>query len=191
MCVDYTDLNKACLKDPFGLPRIDQVVDSTAGCKLLCFLDAYSGYHQVSNKSECIKISFITPFGAYCYITMPFGFKNASATYQRAMQRCLHDQLGCNVEAYVDDVIVKSWVNEDLISNLSETFTNLRCFRWKLNPEKYVFRVPSGKLLSFIVSYRGIEANPEKLKDIFRMNSPTVLKDVQKLTSYMAALSRF
>ena len=192
MCVDYTDLNKACPKDPFGLPRIDQVVDSTAGSELLCFLDAYSGYHQVSlAESDCIKTSFITPFGAYCYITMPFGLKNAGATYQRAMQRCLHDQLGRNVEAYVDDVVIKSRVREDLIPDLSETFTNLRHFRWKLNPEKCVFGVPSGKLLGFIVSHRGIEVNPEKLKDILRMNSPSKLRDVQKLTGCMAALSRF
>src|SRR5216117_1390972 len=192
MCVDYTDLNKACPKDPFGLPRIDQVVDSTAESKLLCFLDAYSGYHQVSlAESDCIKTSFITPFGAYYYITMPFGLKNAGATYQRAMQRCLHDQLGRNVEAYVDDVVIKSRVREDLISDLSETFTNLRRFGWKLNPEKCVFGVPSGKLLGFIVSHRGIEVNPEKLKDILRMNSPSKLRDVQKLTGCMAALSRF
>src|SRR5881394_931171 len=192
MCVDYTDLNKACPKDPFGLPCINQVVDSTVECELLCFLDAYSGYHQVSlADSDCIKTSFITPFGAYCYITMPFGLKNAGATYQRAMQRCLHDQIGRNVEAYIDDVVIKSRVKEDLISDLTETFTNLRCFRWKLNPEKCVFGVPSGKLLGFIVSYCGIEANPEKLREIFRMNSLTALKDVQKLTGCMAALSRF
>src|SRR5213596_1819442 len=173
MCVDYTDLNKACPKDPFGLPRIDQIVDYTVGYELLCFLDAYSGYHQVSlAESDCIKTSFITPFGAYCYITMPFGLKNAGATYQRAMQRCLHDQLGRNVEAYVDDVIIKSWVKEDLVADLSKTFSNLRCFRWKLNPEKCVFGVPSGKLLSFIVSYRTIETNTEKLKDIFRTRRP-------------------
>src|SRR5438128_2480490 len=192
MCVDYTDLNKACPKDPFGLPRIDQVIDSTAGSELLCFLDAYSGYHQVSlAESDCIKTSFITLFGAYCYITMPFGLKNAGATYQRAMQRCLHDQLGRNMEAYVDDVIIKSRVKEDLISDLSETLTNLRRFKWKLNPKKCVFGVPLGKLLGFIVSYCGIEASPEKLKDIFRMNSPTALKDVHKLTGCMAALSCF
>src|SRR5947207_15080915 len=83
MCVDYTDINKACPKDPFGLPRIDQVVDSTVGCGLLCFLDAYSGYHQVSLiESDCIKMAFIMPFGAYCYITMPFKLKNDSSTYQ-------------------------------------------------------------------------------------------------------------
>src|SRR5438105_3692515 len=130
-------------------------------------------------------------FGAYCHIMMPFGLKNAGATYQRAMQRCLHDQLRRNVEAYVDDIVIKSRVKEDLISDLSETFTNLRRFRWKLNPEKCVFGVPSKKLLGFIVSYRGIEVNPKKLKDIFKMNSPTKLKDVQKLTDCMAALSRF
>src|SRR6266542_3634563 len=95
------------------------------------------------------------------------------------------------MEAYIDDVIIKSRVKEDLISDLSETFTNLRSFRWKLKPKKCIFGVPSGKLLSFIVSYRGIEANSEKLKDIFKMNSPTTLKDVQKLTGYMAALNRF
>ena len=95
------------------------------------------------------------------------------------------------MEAYVDDVIIKSQVKEDLISDLFEMFTNLRCFRWKLNLEKCVFGEPLGKLLGFIVSYRGIEANPEKLKDIFKMNSPTALKDVQKLMGCMAALSRF
>ena len=92
MCVDYTDLNKHCPKDPFGLPRIDEVVDSTAGCELLCFLDCYSGYHQITLKEEDhIKTSFITPFGAYCYMMMSFGLKNVGATYQRAIQRCLKD----------------------------------------------------------------------------------------------------
>nr|ABF97190.1 retrotransposon protein, putative, Ty3-gypsy subclass [Oryza sativa Japonica Group] len=90
MCVDYTDLKKSCPKDPFGLHRIDQVVDSTAGCELLSFLDCYSGYHQIRLKeSDYLKTSFITPFGAYCYITMPFGLKNAGATYQRMIQRKL------------------------------------------------------------------------------------------------------
>ena len=86
MCVDYTDLNKHCPKDPFGLPRIDEVVDSTAGCELLSFLDCYSGYHQISLKKEDqVKTSFIMPFGAYCYTTMSFGLKNDGATYQRAI----------------------------------------------------------------------------------------------------------
>ena len=90
MCIDYTDLNKHYPKDPFGLPWIDKVVDSTTGCELLSFLDCYSGYHQISLKEEDqIKTSFITPFGAYCYKTMSFGLKNTRATYQRAIQMCL------------------------------------------------------------------------------------------------------
>ena len=86
MCIDYTSLNKACPKDPFALPRIDQVIDSTPGCELLSFLDAYSGYHQIKlKKSDQEKTSFITPYGAYCYTRMSMGLKNAGATYQRTM----------------------------------------------------------------------------------------------------------
>src|SRR6187455_68453 len=92
MCIDYTDLNKHCPKDPFGLPRIDQVVDSIAGCSRLSFLDCYSGYHQISlAKEEKEKTTFITPFGAFCYTSMSFGHKNAGATYQRAIQTWLAD----------------------------------------------------------------------------------------------------
>jgi hypothetical protein len=87
MCIDYISLNKACPKDPFALPRIDQVIDSTAGYDLLSFLDAYSGYHQIPLfQPDQIKTSFITPYGAYCYVTMVFGLKNAGATYQRTIQ---------------------------------------------------------------------------------------------------------
>jgi hypothetical protein len=134
MCIDYTDLNKHCPKDPFGLPHIDEVVDSTASCEHLCFLDCYSGYHQIALKEEDqIKTSFITPFGAYCYMTMSFRLKNASATYQRAIQRCLKDQIRKNVEAYVDVVVVKSKTANTLITNLTETFKALKVYRWKLN----------------------------------------------------------
>ena len=120
MCVDYTDLNKHCPKDPFGLPRIDEVVDSIAGCELLSFLDCYSGYHQISLKKEDqVKTSFITPFGAYCYTTMSFGLKNAGATYQRAIQTCLDQQIGRNVEAYIDDVVIKTKTTDNLILSLT------------------------------------------------------------------------
>ena len=103
MCVDYTDLNKHFPKDPFRLPRIDQVIDSTVGCILLSFLDCYSGYHQIALKEEDqIKTAFITPYGAYAYKTMSFGLKNTGATYQRAIQLCFADQLHHNVEAYID-----------------------------------------------------------------------------------------
>jgi hypothetical protein len=119
MCVDYTDLNKHCPKDPFGLPRIDQVVDSTAGCSVLSFLDCYSGYHHISMaKEDEEKIAFITPFGAFCYTFMTFGLKNAGATYQRAIQTCLADHWGKRVEAYVDDVVIKTENSENFIEDL-------------------------------------------------------------------------
>jgi len=192
MCVDYTDLNKHCPKDPFLLPRIDQVGDSTAGCVLLSFLDCYSGYHQIALKeSDQKKTSFITPFGAYCYNTMTFGLKNAGATYQKAIQRCLQGQIGRNAEAYVNDVVIKTKHSDRFIMDLSETFENLRKFKWKLNPTKCVFGVPSGKLLGFIVSSRGIEANPTKVNAIKYMKPPRSKKDLMKLTGCMAALSRF
>jgi hypothetical protein len=106
MCVDYGDLNKACKKDHFGLPRIIRVVDSTAGCSLLSFLNCYSGYHQIPLKvDDQIKTSFITLFGIVCYTTMPFGLKTMGATYQRGIQRCLHSQIGNNIEAYVNDMV--------------------------------------------------------------------------------------
>ena len=109
MCIDFTNLNKACPKDPFPLPRIDQVIDSTAGSELLTFLDAYSGFHQIPlNPDDQLKTAFITPYGAYCYRVMTFGLRNAGATYQRCMQKCLHNQIGRNVEVYVDDIVIKN-----------------------------------------------------------------------------------
>jgi hypothetical protein len=129
MCVDYTNLNKACPKDPFPLPRIDQVIDSTAGCELLSFIDAYSSFHQIPlYQPDQIKTSFITLYGAYCYRTIAFGLRNAGATYQRCMQKCLHDQIDKNVQVYVDNVVIKTKESRTLIDDLQETFTNLRRF---------------------------------------------------------------
>jgi hypothetical protein len=91
MCIDYIDLNQRCPKDPFPLPRIDQVVDSTAESVLLCFLDCYSGYHQIALKvSDQDKMTFITPHGIYCYTAMTFGLKNDGATYKKAILSGIH-----------------------------------------------------------------------------------------------------
>jgi hypothetical protein len=127
ICVDYTSHNKACPKDPFPLSRIDDVADSTAGCILLCFLVAYSGYHQVPLKElDQEATSFITPYGCYCYVKMPFGLRNARATYRQCMQKCFCRQIGRNLEVYFDDLVVKTRSESDFISDLEETFTNLR-----------------------------------------------------------------
>jgi hypothetical protein len=125
-----------------------------------------------------VKTTFITLFGTYCYTTMSFGLKNVGATYQRAIQACFKKQLEKNVEAYVDDVVVKTRNSDTLITDLEETFASLREYQMKLNPNKCVFGVPSGKLLGFIISHCGIEANPEKISTITNMKAPTYIKDV-------------
>jgi hypothetical protein len=181
MCVDYTSLNKACTEVSFPLPGIDQIVDSTWGCELLCSLDAYSGYHQIKmEESDQLATSFITLFRMFCYVTMPFRLRNASATYQRCMQHIFGDHIGRTVEAYVDDIVVKTRKEDDLVNDLRIVFDCLRADRMKLNPEKCVFRVPRGMLLGYIVSQRGIEPNPEKVAALDRMGLIETLKGFRR-----------
>jgi hypothetical protein len=135
------------------------------------------------------KTAFVTPFGVYCYIKMPFGLKNAGSMYQKCVHIVLEDQIGRNVEAYIDAIVVKSKFKGDLIADLEETFNNLHKNKMMPNPDKCSFGVSLGKLLGYLVSHRGIEANPKKVKAINDMQSPRNKKEVQKLASMMAALS--
>ena len=123
---------------------------------------------------------------------MPFGLKNAGATYQRLVNQMFDKQIGRNVEVYVDDMFVKSKKEEDYLDDLKEMFNALRRYSMKLNPSKCAFGVSSGKLLGFMVSRRGIEASrPEKVRAILEMSSPKIFKEVQSLTGRVAALNRF
>ncbi|XP_071907805.1 uncharacterized protein [Coffea arabica] len=192
MCVDFTDLNKACPKDCFPLPRIDRLVDSTVGFDVLCFLDAFKGYHQIEMAEEDRdKTSFITEEGTYCYRTMPFGLKNAGATYQRLVNKLFQNQVGRSMEVFVDDMIVKSRTDQRLIPDLREVLDILLKSRMRLNPKKCTFGVRSGRFLGFLVSRDGIRANPDKLQAIMDMAPPRSVKEVQRLTGRMAALNRF
>ena len=153
MCVDFIDLNKACLKDSFPLSRIDQLVDSIARYKLLMFMDAFSGYNQIKMVEEDQeKIAFITSQGLYYYKVMPFGLKNAGATYQRLVNKMFSKQIGRNMEVYVDDMLVKSKEELTHLDDLKETFATHRQYRMKLNPSKCAFGVTFGKFLGFMVS---------------------------------------
>src|SRR3954462_9399431 len=127
------------------------------------------------------KTAFITPCGTYYFVRMPFGLKNAGSMFPRVVHTASEPQIHINVEAYMDDIVVKSRDRATLIQDLEETFTNLRRISLKLNPEKCVFRVPSSKLLGFFVSQRGIEANPDKIKAIEQIQAPTRVKDVRRL----------
>jgi hypothetical protein len=192
MCIDFTILNKACPKDNFPLPRIDKIVDSAAGCEVMSLLDCFSGYHHIYMKEEDKAItSFITPFGTYCFIRMREGLKNAGSTFSRLTKTVLESQVGRNVFTYVDDIVVASKNKEDHMADLAETFANMRDARLCLNPEKCVFGVRHGKILGYLVSHRGIEANPTKIQAIINMTPPQSTRDVQRLTSRLAALNRF
>jgi hypothetical protein len=145
MCIEYTNLNSACPKEEFVLPRINQIIDSTAGLEPLCFLDAYSGYNQIKMAEENEeKTAFITPFGCFCYTTMTFCLRNAGATYQWCMPECLASQVVRNIHVYIDDVVIKLKHQGDLLADLAETFTNLRKYNIKLNPQKCTFGIPLG-----------------------------------------------
>ena len=175
MCVDFTDLNKAYPKDGYLLPHIDQLVDSTIGHKLLSFMDAFPGYNQIRmDEIYQDKTSFITSQGLFCYKVIPFGLKNARATYQRLVNHIFHPQIRRNVEVYVDDMLVKSLDEGKHLDDLQETFDTLRQYNMKLNPNKCAFMVSSGKFLGFMVSHRGIEANPDKIQAILDIKPPRI-----------------
>jgi hypothetical protein len=192
MCVDFTGLNKACPKESFPLPRINLSVDSMSGHELLSFMDAFSGYNQIyMEEANQEKTAFVTDRGLYYYKMMPFGLKNAGATYQRLVNRMFQSQIGRNVEVYVDVMLVKGIQATKHIEDLRETFQTLRKYKMKLNPMKCAFRVSSGKILGFMVSQRGIEANLEKVKAVLEMEAPRTMKQLQRLTGRIAALNRF
>ena len=190
LCIDFTDINRACPKDSFPLPQTDLIVDATIGHELLSFMDAFSGYNQISmDPVDQEKTSFITGQGTYCYRVMPFGLKNAGATYQRLVNRMFQKQIGTTMEVYIDDMLVKSTTAELHIAHLSEAFQILREYNMKLNLAKCAFGVSTGKFLGFIVNNRGIKANPDKIKAVLDMPSPSSIKEVQRLTGRIAALS--
>ena len=162
VCVDFTDLNKACPKDPFPIPRIDQLVDAIVGHPWMSFLDAFQGYHQIPlAMDDQEKTSFVTPVGNYHYKVMPFGLKNVGSTYQRMMTKMFESQLGKNVEVYIDDMVVKSKLVSEHLADLSNIFEILMRHKLRLNASKCSFRVGSGKFLGYMVTHKGIEVNPD------------------------------
>ena len=157
--------NKACPKDPFPMPRIDQLVNATAGHPRMSFLDAFQGYHQIALALEDQeKTTFVTPTGNYHYKVMPFGLKNAGSTYQRMMTRMFEPQLGKNIE-------MSKMVSEHL-GDLDSTFNVLRKHKLRLNASKCSFGVGSDKFLGYMVTHRGIEVNLDQIKAINDLKPP-------------------
>ena len=188
--MDFTNLNKACPKDPFPMPQINQLVDATASHPRMSFLDAFQGYHQILLALEDQeKTAFVMPIRNYHYNVMSFGLKNARSTYQRMMTRMFEPQLGKNIKIYVDDMVVKSKVVSEHLEDLGGTFNVLRRHKLRLNVSKCSFGVGSGKFLGYMVTHRGIEVNPDQIKAINDLKPPQNDKEVQKLTRMIAALN--
>ncbi|GJV76280.1 reverse transcriptase domain-containing protein [Tanacetum coccineum] len=163
MCIDFKNLNSACPKDYFPLLNID--------------------YEE--------KTAFYTDQGTYCYTKMPFGLKNAGATYQRLVDSTFQSQIGRNLEAYVDDMVIKSGDEKMLLADIAETFDNIKNINMKLNPKKCSFGVEEGKFLGYMVTSEGIRANPRKTRALADLQSPRMLKEMQNLNGKLASLSRF
>ncbi|GAU50120.1 hypothetical protein TSUD_192410 [Trifolium subterraneum] len=192
MCVDYTDLNRACPKDAYPLPNIDKLVDNSSGFKLLSFMDAYSGYNQIKMvEIDKKKTAFMTETGNYYYNVMPFGLKNAGATYQRMMNKVFHNEIGDMLEVYMDDMIVKSEEEIDHTVHLKRVFDQARRFNMRFNPEKCTFGVKAGKFLGFYITERGIEANPDKCRAFFDYPTPKSKKSIQTLNGMLTSMARF
>jgi hypothetical protein len=183
MCIDFTYLNKCCLKDDFPLVRIDKIIDFATGYEMMALLDCFSGYHQIwLRKEDEEKTSFITPFNTFCYLRMPEGLRNTGPTFCRMTKAALKDQVGRNVLSYVDDIVVASRKKETYISDLAETFPNMCEARLKLNAEKCIFGITKRKVLGFLVSIKGIEANPDKIRALIQIQPSQSRKDMYKLT---------
>ena len=177
--MDYTDLNEACPKDSFPLPQIDHIVNASAGHGMLSFLNAFSRYHQIPMYLlNAKKTSFITPHGMFFYNVMSFGLKKTGATYQRLVTKMFRPLLGKTIEVYIDDMLVKSKKRPNHVEHLQETFELLRAYSMKLNPSKCAFGVSTSRFLGFIVTQRGIEANPAQLKAILESPTPASRKEV-------------
>ncbi|XP_021752865.1 uncharacterized protein LOC110718341 [Chenopodium quinoa] len=192
VCIDFRDLNSASPKDYFPLPHIDVLVHNTTGHAMFSFMDGFSGYNQVlMSEEDMSKTSFITPWGTFCYRAMPFGLKNAGATYQRAATTILHDLIHDIVEVYVDDMIVKSHDRETHLDALKSFFDRIRKYNLRLNPQKCVFGVTSGKILGFVVSQDGIKVDSDKVKAIQELPPPRTEKEIRGFLGRIQYISRF
>ena len=161
VCVDFTDLNKAYSKDPFPIPKIDQLVNATVGHPRMSFLNAFQGYHQIPLAlDDQEKTAFVTPVGNYHYKVMSFGLKNTGSTYQRMMTRMFESQLGKNIEIFINDMVVKSKVVSEHLGDLRNILEVLRKYKLRLNASNCSFGMGSGKFLGYMVTHKRIEVNP-------------------------------
>nr|GEY47991.1 reverse transcriptase domain-containing protein [Tanacetum cinerariifolium] len=179
MCVDFTNLNKACPQDCYPLPEIDWKVKSLCGYPFKCFLNAYKGYHHIQlAELDEEKTAFHTRQWVYCYTKIPFGLKNAGAIYQQLMDKAFESQIGRNIKVYVDDLVVKSYTEAEMMRDIKETFRTLRKVNMKLNPKKCSFGLAEGIFLGYVVTPEGIKPCPDKTAAVLQLPSPRTIKEI-------------
>ncbi|XP_034197732.1 uncharacterized protein LOC117613207 [Prunus dulcis] len=194
ICVDYRNLNEASPKDEYPMPMADMLIDGAAHNQMLSFMDGNAGYNQIMMAEQDIhKTAFMCRghIGAFEYTVMPFGLRNAGATYQRAMNSIFHDMIGHSLEVYIDDVVIKSPEEGTHISSLRKAFLRMRQHKLKMNPKKCVFGVQAGNFLGFLVHQRGIEVDKNKAKSIMEALPPRNKKELQSLLGKINFLRRF
>nr|GEV13967.1 reverse transcriptase domain-containing protein [Tanacetum cinerariifolium] len=170
--------------------KLSEKWNPSRGFDLNVFLDAYKGYYQIQiAEGDKEKTNFFTGKGVFYYRKMPFGLKNAGVTYQRLVDKVFNNQIEQNLKAYVDDMVIKSTFEEDMLMDIQETFDRLRSINMKLNPKKCSFNVEEGPFLGHLITKQGIKANPLKVKEITYLKPPRTLKEIQILNGKLAALS--
>ena len=194
VCIDFRDLNNATPKDEYAMPVAEMLVDSAAGFEFLSMLDGYSGYNQIFIAEEDVsKTAFRCPgaLGTYEWVVMPFGLKNAGATYQRAKNSMFHDFIDTFMQVYIDDIIIKSSSEDSHLLYLRQSFERMRKHGLKMNPLKCAFCVHAGDFLGFVVHKKGIEINQNKTKAILETKPPSTKKQLQSLLGKINFLRRF
>ncbi|KAM2013819.1 hypothetical protein TB1_024868 [Malus domestica] len=194
ICTDFRNLNLATPKDKYTMPISDLLIDAAANHAILSFMDGQAGYNQIFiAEADVHKTAFRCPraLGTYEWVVMPFGLKNAGATYQRAMNTIFHDLIGTIVEVYIDDVVVKSKRRQTHLDDLRQAFLRMRQHNLKMNPAKCAFGVSAGNFLGFLVHHRGIEVDENKARAIITAPPLTTKKQLQSLLGQINFLRRF
>jgi hypothetical protein len=194
VCIDFCNLNRATPKDEYSMPIADTLINNVLGNRIISFLDGNAKYNQIFMPEEdASKTTFICPgfIGLFEWIVMTFGLKNASATYQRAMNLIFHELLGNTVEVYIDDIVIKSAEFSSRIADLRKAFDKMCRYGLKMNPRKCAFGVSAGKFLGFIIHEHGIKIDPDRIKSIRKVGPPTYKLEMQKFIDKVNYLQRF
>src|ERR1044072_1270847 len=194
ICIDFRDLNTATPKDEYSMSVAEMLIDSATGFEYLSMLDGYSGYNQIFIAEEDVaKTTFRCPgaLGTYEWVVMPFGLKNAGATYQRVMNTIFHDFIETLMQVYIDDIVIKFISAETHLHHLSQSFERMRKHGLKMNPLKCAFFVQAEDFLGFVVHKKGIEINLNKTKAIMETTPPSTKKELQSLLGKINFLRRF